>query len=159
MMEEYLPRHLSICGEINRRFMEELGDGPDTPILSLFQEEPFKGIRMGNIAVVGCNKVNGVAAINTEIVKKETFAEMYQWFCKNGDTNKFVNMTNGVTPRRWIHVANRPLSDLFTKQLGSHKWLTDMELLKPLRKKASDPSLQREWLAVKQQAKVRCARF
>merc|ERR1712190_696604 len=105
------------------------------------------------------NKVNGIAAIHTEIVKKETFAEMYQWFCKNGDTNKFVNMTNGVTPRRWIHVANRPLSDLFTKQLGSHKWLTDMELLKPLKKKASDPALQKEWMAVKHAAKVRLAGF
>merc|ERR1712176_420294 len=163
MMEEYLPRHLQICGEINRRFLEDvikqLGDGPEVPILSLFQEEPFKGIRMGNIAVLGCNKVNGVAAIHTEIVKKETFAEMYQRFCKNGGTNKFVNMTNGVTPRRWIHVANRPLSDLFTKQLGSHKWLTDMELLKPLKKKSSDPALQKEWMAVKRQAKVRLANY
>merc|ERR1719235_227586 len=93
MMEEYLPRHLSICGEINRRFLEEvikkMGDGPEIPILSLFQEEPFKGIRMGNIAVLGSYKVNGVAALHTEIVKKETFKEMYQWFCQNGDTNKF----------------------------------------------------------------------
>merc|ERR1712190_321596 len=105
------------------------------------------------------NKVNGVAAIHTEIIKKETFAEMNQWFIKNGNTNKFVNMTNGVTPRRWIHVANRPLSDLFTKQLGSHKWLTDMELLKPLKKKSSDPALQKEWMAVKRQAKVRLADF
>merc|ERR1712048_1304294 len=163
MIEEYLPRHLHIVGEINRRFLAQVvkayGDGPEVPILSLFQEEPFKGIRMGNIAVLGCNKVNGVAAIHTEIVKKETFAEMYQWFCKNGDTNKFVNMTNGVTPRRWIHVANRPLSDLYTKQLGSHKWLTDMELLKPLKKKSDDPALQKEWMAVKQQAKARLAGF
>merc|ERR1712187_235372 len=147
----------------NRRFLEEvtkkMGDGPLVPILSLFQEEPFKGIRMGNIAVLGCNKVNGVAAIHTEIIKKETFAEMNQWFRQNGDTNKFVNMTNGVTPRRWIHVANRPLSDLFTKQLGSHKWLTDMELLKPLKKKASDPALQKERMSIKQQAKVKLAKF
>jgi starch phosphorylase len=68
-------------------------------------------------------------------------------------------MTNGVTPRRWVHVANRPLSDLFTKQLGSHMWLTNMELLKPLRKKAGDPALQKEWMAVKQQAKVRLVSF
>merc|ERR1712048_1494651 len=163
MMEEYLPRHLQICGEINRRFLEQVikkyGDGPEVAVLSLFQEEPFKGIRMGNIAVLGCNKVNGVAAIHTEIVKKETFAEMYQYFCKQGDTNKFVNMTNGVTPRRWIHVANRPLSDLYTKHLGSHKWLSDMELLKPLKKKSSDPALQKEWMAVKHAAKVRLAGF
>merc|ERR1712176_500897 len=163
MMEEYLPRHLQICGEINRRFLEQVikkyGDGPEVAVLSLFQEEPFKGIRMGNIAVLGCNKVNGVAAIHTEIIKKETFAEMNQWFRQNGDTNKFVNMTNGVTPRRWIHVANRPLSDLFTKQLGSHMWLSNMDLLKPLKKKSSDPALQKEWMAIKQQAKVKLARF
>merc|ERR1719235_1793070 len=163
MMQEYLPRHLQICGEINLRFMNQLqkvyGDGPEIPILSLFQEEPFKGIRMGNIAVLGCNKVNGVAAIHTEINKKETFAEMNQWFRQNGDSDKFVNMTNGVTPRRWVHVANRPLSDLFTKQLGSHMWLSNMELLKPLKKKAGDPALQKEWMAVKQQAKEKLARF
>merc|ERR1712151_422309 len=80
-------------------------------------------------------------------------------FCKNGDTNKFMGMTNGVTPRRWIHVANRPLSDLYTKQLGSHKWLTDMEVLKPLKKKSDDPSLQKERVEEKQQAKARCAGF
>merc|ERR1712048_236507 len=163
MMEEYLPRHLQICGEINRRFLEQVikkyGDGPEVPVLSLFQEEPFKGIRMGNIAVLGCNKVNGVAAIHTEIIKKETFAEMNQWFLSQGDTNKFVNMTNGVTPRRWIHVANRPLSDLLTKQLGSHMWLSNMELLKPLRNKSSDPGFQKEWMSVKQQAKARLAGF
>merc|ERR1719343_1839505 len=163
MMEEFLPRHLQIVGELNRRFVEAIiakwGDGPQLQALSLFQEEPFKGIRMGNIAVLGSNKVNGVAAIHTEIIKKETFAEMNQWFRQNGDSNKFVNMTNGVTPRRWIHVANRPLSDLFTKQLGSHMWMSNMELLKPLKKKSSDPALQKEWMAIKQQAKVKLAKF
>merc|ERR1719226_29953 len=161
MMEELLPRHLQICGEINRRFMEEVtkmyGDGPKVWGLSLFQEEPFKAIRMGNIAVLGSNKVNGVAAIHTEIVKKETFAEFYQWFCDNGESNKFVNMTNGVTPRRWIHLANRPLSDIFTKHLGSQKWLTDMSLQKGLLKKIDDASLHKEWMAAKRQAKEKLA--
>merc|ERR1719401_688199 len=84
---------------------------------------------------------------------------MNQWFLKQGDPNKFVNMTNGVTPRRWMHVANRPLSDVYTKQLGSHKWLNDMELLKPLKKKSSDPALQKEWMAVKHSAKQRLAGY
>merc|ERR1719159_2058575 len=157
MMEELLPRHLQIVGEINRRWMEEVmkkwGDGPQLACLSLFQEEPFKGIRMGNIAVLGSAKVNGVAAIHTEIVKKETFADFYQWFCQNGEPGKFVNMTNGVTPRRWIHCANRPLSDLFTKHLGSQKWLTDMTLMKAMVKKSTDPALQKEWMAAKRLAK------
>jgi len=159
MMQEYLPRHLGICGEINKQFMEELkqmyGDGPKMWGLSLFQEEPFKGIRMGNLAVLGSNKVNGVAALHTEIVKKETFADFYQYFCAKGEKDKFVNMTNGVTPRRWIHCANRPLSDLFTKHLGTHKWLVDMNLLKAMIKKKDDPALQKEWMAAKRQAKQR----
>jgi starch phosphorylase len=163
MMEEFLPRHLQICGEINRRFMEELskmyGDGPKVWGLSLFQEEPFKGIRMGNIAVLGSNKVNGVAALHTEIVKKETFADFYQYFCDKGEKDKFVNMTNGVTPRRWIHCANRPLSDIFSKHLGSQKWLTNMELLKGMIKKKNDPALQKEWMAAKQQAKQKLVNF
>merc|ERR1719265_3114859 len=107
MIQELLPRHLQIVGEINRRFLEQIikhkGDGPCVSKLSLFQEEPFKAIRMGNIGVLGSNKVNGVAAIHTEIIKKETFSDFYQWFNFCGETNKFVNMTNGVTPRRWIH--------------------------------------------------------
>jgi starch phosphorylase len=135
------------------------GDGPKVWGLSLFQEEPFKGIRMGNIAVLGSNKVNGVAALHTEIVKKETFADFYQYFCDKGETDKFVNMTNGVTPRRWIHCANRPLSDIFTKHLGSQKWLTNMELLKEMIKKKSDPALQKEWMAAKQQAKQKLVNF
>mmetsp|Transcript_36542 Transcript_36542/g.83155 ORF Transcript_36542/g.83155 Transcript_36542/m.83155 type:complete len:893 (-) Transcript_36542:106-2784(-) len=163
MMEQYLPRHLQLVGEINRRFVEAIiakwGDGPRLQTLSLFQEEPFKGIRMGNIAVLGSNKVNGVAAIHTEIVKKETFADFYQWFCANGEPGKFVNMTNGVTPRRWIHLANRPLSDLYSKHLGSQRWLVDMKLQRELLKKKDDPALHKEWSAAKQQAKVRCAEW
>merc|ERR1719382_1523521 len=114
---------------------------------------------MGNIAVLGSNKVNGVAAIHTEIVKKETFADFYQWFCANGETGKFVNMTNGVTPRRWIHLANRPLSDIYTKYLGSQKWLTNMSLQKGLLKKIDDKALHKEWMAAKSQAKVKLAKY
>eukprot|EP00928_Gymnodinium_smaydae_P082696 TRINITY_DN659_c0_g1_i5.p1 TRINITY_DN659_c0_g1~~TRINITY_DN659_c0_g1_i5.p1 ORF type:complete len:891 (+),score=270.74 TRINITY_DN659_c0_g1_i5:107-2779(+) len=163
MMEEFLPRHLQICGELNRRFCEQImkkwGDGPMLQSLSLFQEQPFKGIRMGNIAVLGSNKVNGVAALHTEIVKKETFTEFYQWFRDNGEPDKFVNMTNGVTPRRWIHLANRPLSDIFTKHLGTQRWLVDMKLQKKLVEKRMDPALQKEWRAAKLEAKRKCVAF
>jgi len=162
-LEKYLPRHLQIVGEINRRFLEEIikkkGDGPWVPKLSLYQEEPEKAIRMGNMAVLGSNKVNGVAAIHTEIIKKETFTDFYQWYCSTGEPNKFVNMTNGVTPRRWIHLANRPLSDIFTKYLGTQKWLVNMELLKGLVKKKDDPQMQKEWMAAKRDAKVRLVKW
>merc|ERR1719359_1694042 len=114
---------------------------------------------MGNIAVLGSAKVNGVAAIHTEIVKKETFADFYKWFCQNGEPNKFVNMTNGVTPRRWIHCANRPLSNIFTKYLGSQKWLVNMELQKGLLMKKNDVQLQMEWKAAKLAAKMRLVKY
>merc|ERR1719453_163641 len=163
MLEKYLPRHLQIVGEINRRFIEEIiakkGDGPWVAALSLYQEEPEKAIRMGNMAVLGSNKVNGVAAIHTEIIKKETFTDFYQWFNSIGETNKFVNMTNGVTPRRWIHCANRPLSDIFTKYLGTHKWLINMEMLKGLTAKKNDSQLQSEWTAAKKAAKERLVKY
>merc|ERR1719265_2758110 len=163
MIKEFLPRHLQLIGEINRRFLEQIikvkGDGPWVSNLSLFQEEPIKAIRMGNLAVLGCKKVNGVAAIHTEIIKKETFSDFFQWFNYLGETGKFVNMTNGVTPRRWIHCANRPLSDIFTKYLGTQKWLINMELQKELRKKKDDPRLQQEWMAAKRQAKERLVKW
>merc|ERR1719265_1227019 len=163
MMQEFLPRHLQIVGEINRRFLEVVtkmwGDGPRVWSMSLFQEEPIKAIRMGNIAVLGSTKVNGVAAIHTEIVKKETFEDFYKFFCEQGETDKFVNMTNGVTPRRWVHCANRPLSDIFTKHLGSQKWLTDMKLTKGMLAKLDDASLQKEWQAMKLTAKQHLAHF
>merc|ERR1719321_2489437 len=163
MIQKYLPRHLQIVGEINRRFLENVikqkGDGPWVGNLSLFQEEPEKAIRMGNIAVLGSNKVNGVAALHTEIFKKETFADFYQYFCDKGEKDKFVNMTNGVTPRRWVHCANRPLSDIFSKHLGSQKWLTDMKLMKQLIRKKDDPALQKEWMAAKHLAKQKLVAF
>merc|ERR1719316_2477876 len=114
---------------------------------------------MGNLGVLGSNKANGVAAIHTEIIKKETFTDFFQWFNSIGETNKFVNMTNGVTPRRWIHLANRPLSDIFTKYLGTHKWLVNMEMLKGLTAKKNDAQLQSEWSEAKKTAKVRLAKW
>jgi len=161
MMEELLPRHLQIVGEINLRWMSELskkyGGGPKIWAMSLFQEEPIKAIRMGNIAVLGSGKVNGVAAIHTEIVKKETFAEFYEYFCDRGEKDKFVNMTNGVTPRRWIHCANRPLSDMMSKIVGSQKWLTDMTLLEKVRALKDDKYVRLEWMEMKRRAKTRLA--
>merc|ERR1719330_1069412 len=157
MMERILPRHVQIIGEINRRWVDQLmakyGDGDMISKLSLFEEGEVKKIRMGNLAIMGSNKVNGVAALHTEIIKKETFPEYYRWCCDVGEPNKIVNMTNGVTPRRWIHCANPALSAIFTKYLGSQKWLTDMTLMKGMLKHKNDPALQKEWIAMKRTAK------
>merc|ERR1719454_398688 len=143
MMERMLPRHVQIIGEINRRWCEELmaryGDGPMIRNLSIFEEGEVKKIRMGNLAIMGANKVNGVAAIHTEIIKKETFPEFYKYCCDSGQPDRIVNMTNGVTPRRWIHCANPALSNIFTNYLGSQSWLTDMTLLKGMLKHKDSP--------------------
>jgi len=163
MMERILPRHVQIIGEINwvwiRQLIDRYGDGPIIQALSIFEEGEMKKIRMGNLAIVGSNKVNGVAAIHTEIIKKETFPEFYRWCCDNCEPNKIVNMTNGVTPRRWVHCANPALSGIFTKYLGSQKWLTDMTLLKEMLQHKEDPKLHAEWMAMKRGCKAKLAEW
>jgi len=165
MMTRMLPRHVQIIGEINRRWVETLtkkyGDGPMVTNLSIFGGDgDAKMIRMGCLAICGANKVNGVAAIHTEIIKKETFPEYYKWSCDHGEPNKIVNMTNGVTPRRWVHCANPVLSAIFTKYLAGNKWLTDMTKLKdmiPLIDKT--PKLLDEWKAMKSGCKAKLAAY
>jgi starch phosphorylase len=161
MMERMLPRHVQIIGELNRRWIETLmakyGEGPMITNLSIFEEGEVKKIRMGNLAIMGSNKVNGVAAIHTEIIKKETFPEYYKYCCDIGQPDKIVNMTNGVTPRRWIHCSNPALSAIFTKYLGSQKWLTDLTLAKGMLKHKEDPKLHEEWMAMKRGCKAKLA--
>jgi starch phosphorylase len=125
--------------------------------LSIFEEGDVKKIRMGNLAIMGSNKVNGVAAIHTEIIKKETFPEFYKYCCDIGQPDKIVNMTNGVTPRRWIHCSNPALSAIFTKYLGSQKWLTDMTVMKGMLQYKDDPKLHQEWMAMKRGCKEKLA--
>eukprot|EP00439_Symbiodinium_sp_Y106_P087038 s128_g38.t1 len=153
MMERILPRHVQIIGEIlgckgRSSLIDRYGDGPIIQALSIFEEGEMKKIRMGNLAIVGSNKVNG-----------ETFPEFYRWCCDNCEPNKIVNMTNGVTPRRWVHCANPALSGIFTKYLGSQKWLTDMTLLKEMLQHKEDPKLHAEWMAMKRGCKAKLAEW
>jgi len=163
MMTRMLPRHVQIIGEINLRWINGLvakyGDGPMIQALSIFEEGDVKKIRMGNLAIMGSNKVNGVAALHTEIIKKETFPEFYKYCCDTGKPDKIVNMTNGVTPRRWVHCANPALSAIFTKYLGSHEWLTDMTKLKDMLKFKDDAKLHAEWMEMKRTAKANLAAY
>lgn len=164
MIERMLPRHLQIIGELNLRWIKDLqkkyGDhSPVISALSIFEEGDIKKIRMGNLAIMGANKVNGVAAIHTEIIKKETFPEFYKYCCDIGKPDKIVNMTNGVTPRRWVHCANPALSAIFTKYLGSHEWLTDMTKLKGMLKFKEDSKLHSEWMEMKRECKAKLAAF
>jgi starch phosphorylase len=162
LMRKLLPRHVEIIGEINRRFLDEVtkkwGQSERAWALSIFAGfGDDEVIRMGHLSVIGSNKVNGVAAIHTEIVKKTIFKGFFDWFNDNGQKDKFVNMTNGVTPRRWIHCANRPLSDLLSQTLMSENWLSKLDLLQGLEHHLNNKTLQEKWMAVKLRAKERLA--
>lgn len=116
---------------------------------------------MAHLAIIGSHSVNGVAgmsnhsmssdktAIHTEILKQVVFVEFYELW-----PEKFNNKTNGVTPRRWVHVANRPLSDLLTETLGSDEWMTNLTCVEKLREFAKDPVFLCKFWEVKKKAKV-----
>jgi len=165
LIGKLLPRHVEIVGLMNHFFLQEVrakwGDGLHIMDMSMFGTSEFGGefIRMGNISVIGTHHVNGVAAMHTEIVKRETFSNLYKWSIANGEPSKFVNCTNGVTPRRWIHVANPELSKLITSTLGSGKWLKDLPLLRGLAKFKDDASFQQKWMDVKHANKVHFAKW
>jgi len=162
LFQKMLPRHLEIVFLMNHMFLEEVrakwGDGEWCCDISMVGEsEGGKKIRMGNISVIGAHHVNGVAAMHTEIVKKETFLNLFKWSQASGEPGKFVNCTNGVTPRRWIHCANPALSKLITSTLGSDAWLRDLTLLKGIQKYKDDARFQKQWMDVKQGCKQRMA--
>jgi len=164
LFRHMLPRHLEIVFLMNHMFLEEVrakwGDGPDVVDMSMVGEnENGKYIRMGNISVIGAHHVNGVAFMHTEIVKRDTFTNLYKWAVATGETSKFVNCTNGVTPRRWINCANPGLSKLITEKLGSDAWLKDLSLIKGICKFKDDRAFQTQWMAVKQSNKERFAKW
>jgi starch phosphorylase len=144
-----LPRHLEIIYEINRRFLDHVrlhhpGDDELLRRLSLIDETGDKYVRMAHLASVGSHAINGVAALHTELLKQTVLADFYRV-----TPEKFLNVTNGVTPRRWIVLGNPKLTALITSRIGE-RWISDLEdelvQLEPL---AVDPGFQSEWQAVK----------
>ena len=144
-----LPRHLEIIYEINRRFLDDLRErhpGDDTLArrLSLIDETGEKYVRMAHLAAVGSHAINGVAALHTELLKKTVLGDFYRV-----SPAKFFNVTNGVTPRRWIVLSNPKLSALITSRIGD-RWISNLENeLQALEPHASDPAFQSEWHKVK----------
>ncbi len=148
IMAELLPRHLQIIYEINRRFLEEVKKSYSTDEnilakLSIISGGDEKRIRMANLAIVGSFAVNGVAALHTEILKKRIFPDFNKMYPK-----KFVNITNGITPRRWLKAANPALSALITDKIGD-EWVKDLSKLKKLEKFISDKQFIESWQNVK----------
>ncbi len=157
LFRELLPRHLEIIYEINRRFLDEArrrDDVDDAMVarLSLIDERGEKFIRMANLASVGGHAINGVAALHTELLKRHVMQDFHALF-----PEKFINVTNGVTPRRWVVLSNPKLTQLICSKVGD-KWISAMEKhIRELEPYADDEEFQREWQRVKYENKVRLA--
>jgi len=156
MFEELLPRHLEIVYEINRRFLDEVGTRfpGDTAMiarLSLIDENGERRVRMASLAIVASHKVNGVSALHSRLMVETIFADFAAMF-----PQRFLNITNGVTPRRWLMQANPGLSALLDRHIGT-AWRANLGGLKALAAKAGDSKLGQEFLQVKRANKERLA--
>ena len=156
MIEKILPRHLEIIYEINHRFMalvEEKwpGDNAMKAKLSIIEESNEKMVRMGNLSVIGSFAVNGVAAIHSELVKKNLFPEFEALW-----PGKLTNVTNGITPRRWLKACNPDLAELINNKIGDD-WPTDLDKLQELAQFANNKTFQNQFMKVKLANKKRLA--
>lgn len=143
-----LPRHLQLIYEINRRFVDYAtiklyGNHQKISSLSLIGEGPRKYIKMANLACLGSFAINGVAALHSELLKKTVLKDWYELM-----PHKFQNKTNGVTPRRWMVLANPELTNLISGKIGEG-WIKNLHELKQLEPFADDPEFRKEWMQVK----------
>jgi glycogen phosphorylase len=148
LFQATLPRHLEILYEINRRFLDEVrvshpGDEERVKRVSLIDEDGPRYVRMANLACVGSHTVNGVARLHSELLRKELLRD----FCELWP-EKFTNVTNGVTPRRFVALVNPGLEQLLTRAVGP-SWPADLEALRRLEPLAEDAAFRAEWRAVK----------
>ncbi|MCC6932236.1 MAG: glycogen/starch/alpha-glucan phosphorylase [Deltaproteobacteria bacterium] len=153
-----LPRHLEIIYEINARFLDEVrkrfpGDNEKISRLSLIEEGEEKKVRMAHLACVGGHAINGVAALHTELLKKEVLKDFHEMW-----PEKFSNKTNGITPRRWILLSNPKLALLITQKMG-RGWIKNLDELKRLESYANDPNFQRAWRQIKLENKDDLAEY
>jgi starch phosphorylase len=143
-----LPRHLEIIYEINQRFLDDvrvrfLNEPERIARLSLIDESGERYVRMAHLACVGSGAVNGVADLHTELLKEDVLKDFHALW-----PHKFSNKTNGVTPRRWLALANPRLADLISEAIGD-EWLTDLSKLRALEPLVDDPVFAARWRAVK----------
>lgn len=156
MVERFLPRHLQIIYEINRRFIDQVKEAfPDDVArlqrMSIIEEAGEKQVRMANLAIVASHSINGVSALHSEILKNDLFADFYELW-----PERFNNKTNGITQRRWLKLCNPHLSDLISEAIGD-RWVTDLSELQKLRPLAEDNEFRRRWMEIKRVNKVKLA--
>ena len=154
LFEIVLPRHLEIIYEINRRFLDDVrsrypGDEDRVRRVSLIQEGPEKRVRMANLAIVGSHSTNGVAEIHSRLLRATVVRDLAELL-----PERFNNKTNGVTPRRWLLLANPDLSGLITEAIGDG-WVTDLDRLRKLVPLAEDPAFRDGFRRTHRAAKAR----
>ncbi len=156
LFSEVLPRHTQIIFEINDRFLQSVrrrhpGDNDRLRRMSLVAEDGDRRIRMSHLAIVGSHAVNGVSELHSQLLRTRMFRdfdEFYPW--------RFCTTTNGITPRRWLKMANPALAACITKLIGDD-WIRDLTRLEALQEHLSNPELVAQWAEVKQQNKARLA--
>ena len=154
--QRMLPRHLEIIFEINRRFLDDVrrrypGDEQRVARVSLIEEGQEEKVRMANLAIVGSHSTNGVAAIHSELLRTMTVRDLGEMF-----PERFNNKTNGVTPRRWLLLANPWLARTITEAIGNG-WMTDLSQLSKLRPLENDTAFRDAFHRAKREAKSQFA--
>ena len=158
LMQNLLPRHLQIIYDINMNFLQmvERRFPKDRDMLtrvSIIEESQPKMVRMAFLATIGSHHVNGVAELHSDLIKTTIFKDFVAIY----GPDKFTNVTNGITPRRWLHQANPRLSELIASKIGGDEFLTDLTLLNKLEAFADDKEFREEWQKIKYANKVRLA--
>lgn len=158
LFERLLPRHLEIIYEINRQFLDSVrqqkpNDDELLRRVSLIDDYGERYIRMANLACVGSSSINGVAKLHTELLQNRVLRDFYDL-----TPEKFTNVTNGVTPRRWLALSNPELSAFITKTNGSNHWLKNLNDLSKLERIADDTNAHDEWRLIKRTQKERLAK-
>lgn len=152
LFESLLPRHLQIIYEINHRFLAKLNNASSEMLrnVSIIDEHGSKFVCMANLACIGSHAINGVAALHTDLLKRIVLKDLFKL-----EPEKFFNVTNGVTPRRWLVLSNPQLAELISSHIGT-QWICNMEneihKIEPL---VQDPSFRAAWKKIKQQNKER----
>ncbi len=153
LMQRLIPRHVQIIFDINKRFLDRIeaaqpGDRELVRRVSLVHEDGERRVRMAHLAILGCHRVNGVARLHTELLKGQVFPDFARMF-----PDRFVSITNGITPRRWLLACNPLLAAAISARIGDG-WIRDLDRLGELRPYADDPAFQDEFLAIKRANKT-----
>ncbi|WP_180129245.1 glycogen/starch/alpha-glucan phosphorylase [Rhodoferax sp. BLA1] len=156
LIQHVLPRHLEIIFRINKEFLDQAarfrpGDQEFLKRLSLIDETGERRVRMAHLSVVGSHQINGVSALHSELLVRTIFTDFASLW-----PHRFTNMTNGVTPRRWLAQANPSLSKLLDASLGSG-WRLDLNQLQGLKEHQGDAAFREQFRAIKRYNKVRLA--